>query len=66
VLVVGQVRVPKQLVVEGDSSCIPTSVAEAGLKLPLGKPSGLCFDLCWHYPSFLNLKPSNIVHINVC
>ncbi|KAG0620929.1 hypothetical protein M758_4G255600 [Ceratodon purpureus] len=31
----GQVRVPKQLVVEGDSSCIPTSVAETGLKLPL-------------------------------
>lgn len=31
----GQVRVPKQLVVVGDSSCIPSSVAEAGLKLPL-------------------------------
>lgn len=37
VFIVGQVRVPKQLVVVGDSSCIPNSVAEAGLKLPLGK-----------------------------
>lgn len=32
----GQVRIPKQLVVVGDAACIPTSVAEAGLKLPLG------------------------------
>lgn len=31
----GQVRVPSQTVVVGDSSCIPTSVAETGLKLPL-------------------------------
>lgn len=31
----GQVRIPKQLVVVGDAACIPTSVAEAGLKLPL-------------------------------
>ena len=38
-VIVGQVRVPKQLVVVGDSSCIPNSVAEAGLKLPLGKLS---------------------------
>lgn len=45
-LIVGQVRVPKQVVVEGDSSCIQISVDEAGLKLPLGKFSGLCFDRC--------------------
>lgn len=32
----GQVRIPKQLVVVGDAACILTSVAEAGLKLPLG------------------------------
>lgn len=50
-LTVGQVRVPKQLVVEGDSSCIPTSVAETGLKLPLGELSGLGFDFCWNLKS---------------
>ena len=32
----GQVRIPKQVVVTGDAACIPPLVAEAGLKLPLG------------------------------
>ena len=32
----GQVDVPRQLVVTGDPSTIPSIVAKAGLKLPLG------------------------------
>jgi hypothetical protein len=51
VAIVGQVRVPKQLVVVGDSSCIPNSVAEAGLRLPLGKLSFLSFDSEKLHPS---------------
>jgi hypothetical protein len=32
----GYVGVPKQLVITGDAASIPSSVAAAGLKLPLG------------------------------
>ena len=35
----GTVGVPKQLVITGDPASIPNAIAEAGLKLPLGKLS---------------------------
>ena len=33
----GTVGVPKQLVIIGDPASVPSVVAKAGLKLPLGK-----------------------------
>jgi len=35
----GTVGVPKKLVITGDPALIPSAVAKAGLKLPLGKLS---------------------------
>ena len=35
----GIVGVPKQLVITGDLASIPSAVAKAGLKLPMGKLS---------------------------